>query len=59
MRRWVGYLVVDGAEPALKRLEKGDRENEHMVTLLSPVSVKLDDGPNEFVALAERLENRM
>lgn len=29
-----------------------------MVTLLSPVLVKLDDGPNEFVAPAERLESR-
>lgn len=30
-----------------------------MVTLLPLVSGKVDDRPNEFVALAERLETRM
>lgn len=42
-------------------LEAGERglhdaENEHLGTLLPPVPGKEDDGPNEFVALAERLE---
>lgn len=45
-------------------LEAGERglcdaENEHLGTLLPPVSGKGDDGLNEFVALAERLESSM
>lgn len=45
-------------------LEAGERglcdaENEHLGTLLPPVSGKEDDGLNEFVALAERLESSM
>lgn len=45
-------------------LEAGERglhnaENAHLGTLLPPVPGKEDDGLNEFVALAERLESSM
>lgn len=46
---------------SLEAGERGlhDAENEHLGTLLPPVSGKEDDGLNEFVALAERLESSM